>query len=234
MSIRRRSKSITVNGLILTVWESSWDSSMAMSAIEAEARTAREKANGTGDPEFFYFWEKIYPTLAALSTGDVPSPEEAFKMDPYELDHWFEAAREVDPALLGDQVIEPEVVTFRDGSSITVLPDYLPSVLMRLHRLESEVEAGTPMNDVSAETFRILFYPRLAACSTGDVPGMDEARSEWPTSELDKWYNAARRVNPTLFLPLEEIALENRQKAEEAQKKRPRSRRKSQHSSVPS
>jgi hypothetical protein len=133
----------------------------------------------------------------------------------------------VDPDSFIDEHTEPETVIFRDGSTVTVYPAYLPSVLMRMHQLDQDAEQGPAEEAVSAVTFRVLYYPKLAGCSTGAVPTLEQARSEWPTAELDRWYGAARRVNPQLFLPLEEIALANQARIEQAQKKRPRSRSKS-------
>jgi len=226
MPIRRRQRTFQLSqGSKLVVWESSWDISMARTAMEEEARNQKAKLNGQGNPELSYFHEMIYAPLAACSTGDVPTVEQAFQLAAADLDDWFEGAREVNGEWFDSTKAEPETVEFRDGSKITIVPAYTPSVLMKLHRLESEAEKGPPADSVSAETFRLLYYPRLAACSIGDVPTREEARSEWPTSELDKWYQATRRVNPRLFLPLEELALQN-QEATLAEEKKRKPRRK--------
>ena len=228
MAIKRRQKPFDLAGSSLTVWESSWDISMARTAMEEDARAQKAKLNGSGDPDFLFFFEAIYAPLAACSTGDVPTVEQAYQLPPDAWDRWYETARAVDPDTFGDEVIEPETVELRDGSKITILPSYLPSVQMQLQRLERLAnEAQAEGESVSTVTFRLLYYPRLAACSTGDVPSMDEARSEWPTAELDRWYQAARRTNPRLFLPLEEIALQNQEAAEAQQKKKDKRRRKS-------
>ena len=237
MAIKRRSKPFTLSTGSLTVWESSWDISMARSALEEEARTQRKKCqeqlkeqfDGSPEAQLLYFQEMIYAPLAACSTGEVPDVEQAFQLPPADLDGWFNATREVDPESFGDENAEPETVTFRDGSQITILPAYLPSVLMKLHQLETAAEQTPeqPAESIATVTFRVLYYPRLAACSIGDVPSMEDARTEWPTSELDKWYGATRRVNPRLFLPLEEIALQNKEAAEQQQKKKDRRPRKS-------
>lgn len=222
MTLQRRQKALPLStGVVLTVWESSWETSMVRSAMEADARKRK------GEPEQLYFHEKIYAPLAACSTGEIPSVEQAFQLPAEDLNAWFEAAREVDPESYTDERSEPETVTFRDGSTLTVWPAYLPSVLMKLHRLDAEASQGPADEAVTAVTFRVLYYPKLAACSTGDVPTLEQARCEWPVSELDRWYQTARRVNPQLFLPLEELALANQAKQEQAQKKRPRSRSRS-------
>lgn len=227
MAIQRRQKSFTLAGSSLIVWEASWETSMAQSAMETEARTLKEKLSGSPDPDRLYFHEFIYAPLAAASTGEVPTLDQAFELPSSELDAWYEVVREVDPENYGEERTVPETVTFRDGSTLTILPAYLPSVMMRLHRLEREAEALPASESVTTETFRQIYWPRLAACSIGDLPTMEEARTQWPTSELDKWYQAARRVNPQLFLPLEEIALANKARAEQAQKKSKRSRSRS-------
>lgn len=222
MAIQRRQKPLTLSqGQALVVWEPNWENAMARSAIETEAR----KADGT--PELLYFQEFIYAPLAACSSGDVPTVEQAFQLPAEDLDAWFEAARDLDPESYTGEHVEPETVVFRDGSTITVLPAYLPSVLRKQHRLESEAGMVPEDEPVTTVTFRVLYYPKLAGCSTGDVPTLEQARLEWPASELDRWYQAVKRVNPQIFLPLEELALQNKAKAEQAQKKRPRSRSRS-------
>lgn len=231
MTIKRKHQQIRLaKGVTLDLYEANWDASMELRAIEAQAREARASLNGQGEPELLYFHERIFAPLAACSTGDVPAVEQAFQLPPAVLDAWFEAARTVNPDWFESPGAEPETVTFRDGSKITVVPAQVPSVLMKLHRMESEAAQGRPAESVSTETFRMLYYPRLAACSTGDVPTAVQARVEWPASELDRWYQAARRVNPQLFLPLEEIALQNQQAAQASEKKRKRSRGKSSSS----
>jgi hypothetical protein len=230
VTLTRRHQPLLLQGLSLVIWESSWETSMARSAMEVEARKQREALSDPKDPavlDLLFFQEKIYATLAACSTGDVPTVEQAYQLPPDVWDAWFEAARAVDPDSFIDERAEPETVTFRDGSSVTVHPAYLPSAMMKVYQLDQEAEQGPADEAVSAVTFRVLYYPKLAGCSTGDVPTLEQARSEWPTVELDRWYAAARRVNPELFLPLEELALANQQKAEQAQKKRPRSRSRS-------
>lgn len=235
MAIQRRHQPFELLGRSLVVWESSWETSMARSAMEAEARAQRskleeelkDKYSSSPEAQLLFFHEFIYAPLAAASTGDVPSVDQAFQLPAQALDAWFEAARMVDPESFSDEHTEPETVTFRDGSQITIVPAYLPSVLLKQHQLETAAEQGDPEDTVSMVTFRLLYYPRLAACSTGDVPSMEEARTQWPASELNAWYQAAKRVNPKLFLPLEELALANQAKAAEDQKKRTRSRSRS-------
>jgi hypothetical protein len=167
---------------------------MARNAIEAEARQQKAKLNGQGDTELLYFHEMIYAPLAACSVGEVPDVGQAFQFSPEDLDGWFETVRAVNPDWFEVSPLDLETVELRDGSQITVVAADRPSVLMKLHRLEGEAEKGPRADSVSAETFRLLYYPRLAACSLGDVPTLEEARSEWPTSELDKWYQAWRRL----------------------------------------
>jgi hypothetical protein len=231
MAIQRRQKLITLSrGLVLTVWESSWEISMARTALEEDAR--KKSTNKQGElSDQLYFQKLIYAPLAACSTGDVPSMEQAFQLPAEDLDAWFEAAREVDPESYTDEHVEPETVVFRDDSRITVLPDYLPSVLMKQRRLDAAANLGPADEAVTAVTFRVLYYPRLAACSIGDVPTMEEARTQWPTAELEKWYQAVKRVNPQLFLPLEEMALANQAKAQQKEKKKERSRSRSRSTS---
>jgi hypothetical protein len=200
--------------------------SMDRSEIEEQARAEKAKANGNGDPALFFFWEEIYAGLAACSTGDVPDVNKAYQLlqdHPEQIDAWYQLARGVtgwyEPGELTEQA-----VALSDGTSITCL-SMRPSVSMRRFRLDLEVEKQEPLPNARKEVFRLIYYPKLAGCSIGNVPSMDEARSQWGEDELQGWYDAARVVIPEWFLSLEELAQRNQTRADEAHKKKSRPRR---------
>ncbi len=115
-----------------------------------------------------------------------------------------------------------ETVVFRDGSTLTGteatwLEDArmleLEEVAKLANKPELEAAFGQPTasdeDEVSAfgkltpeqrkiQYFRLNVYPKLAGCSTGDVPDMETA-GKMPSSELNKWYRAAHRCNPDWF-----------------------------------
>jgi hypothetical protein len=216
---RRQSSYIFADGKQITTWQASWDITMARREIEEQARARRLELNGSGDATFLYFWEKIYAPLAACSTGDIPDVQRAFELADAELDGWFLANREVNPDWYDPDEFRDQTITLSDGSQITVWSKR-PSVLLRRYRLDQEAEKQPALDNIRKEVFRLTYYPKLAGCSTGDVPGMEEARSQWGEDDLQAWYDAARWAIPEWFLPLEEIAERNRQEAEEAEKKR--------------
>jgi hypothetical protein len=167
----------------------------------------------------FYFQEMIFASLAACSTGDVPDLQKAFELSPADLDQWWFSAREVNPNWYDNDELKEKTITLRDNTQITVFSKR-PSVLLRRFRLEVETEKQPALDNVRKEVFRITYYPKLAGCSIGAVPAMEEARTQWSEDDLQAWYDAALEVIPEWFLPLEEIVEQNRQRAEESEKKR--------------
>jgi len=96
-----------------------------------------------------------------------------------------------------------EVVTFRDGTELTVTEATWGSTLM-LQELEEQARVD-PLPDPKDNAFQAAIWPKLRACSSGTVPSFEEALM-MPATELDKWYNAAKQVNPDWFLALDAIA----------------------------
>lgn len=152
-----------------------------------------------------YFREKIYPVLFAPSSGDVPALEEAYAMldkNSQDLDRWYMAVQRINPGWFVDVLHRPEEeVTFRDESKLVIHDGNVPTYMMRIRDLE-EIEADSA--DLNTHVFRSVFYPKLAAAATGDVPDVESARL-MPTIELNKWYEAVGRVNPQWFKPLEDL-----------------------------
>lgn len=101
--------------------------------------------------------------------------------------------------------LKREVVEFRDGTKLTVTEANW-AISMRLQELEEQA-VKSPLEDVSQQTFNLVIYPKLAACSSGDVPSLQEAL-EMPSTELDKWYFAVKRLNSDWFVTLEQASKE--------------------------
>lgn len=207
------------NGKTITITEENWAISMTLSE---ERRKAIEKP--LEDGRLQYFREEIYPLLSAPASGDVPSLEAAYAMvedAPAELDEWYEAVQRINPNWFQWlQHHDTEKVVFSDESSLYVTDGNVPSGFMKIRDLEN----STPLNDedTRAQIFRMVFYPKLAACSIGDVPSVIEARDAMPTDELNKWYEAVCRVNPHWFKALQDLQVESEAETLKKKRRRPR------------
>lgn len=65
------------------------------------------------------------------------------------------------------------------------------------------------------QLFRMGIYPKMAACSTGDIPSLEEAFENMPSSETNKWWVAAKNCNPLwfeIFESIEKMSEENLKK----------------------
>lgn len=110
--------------------------------------------------------------------------------------------------------LNQEVVKFRDGTELTVTEANW-AVSIKLQELEEQANKNPP-EDAKLRAFSLALYPKLLACSSGIVPSMEEAL-EMPSTELDKWYFAVKRINPDWFTALDEAeakeaALEKKEK----------------------
>jgi hypothetical protein len=228
MAVQRLHKPFTFqDGSQIEIWKPSWDMSMDRSEIEDQARAAKTQANGSGDPMLFFFWEEIYAGLAACSTGDVPDVHKAYQLlqdHPEDIDAWFQLARGVTGWYESGELTE-QLVQVNDSTSIKCL-SMRPSVVMRRYALDLEVDKQEPLPNIRKEVFRVTYYPKLAGCSVGDVPSMDEARAGWGEDDLQLWYDGAKAVIPEWFLSLEELAQQNQRRAEVISKKKSRPRKK--------
>jgi hypothetical protein len=124
--------------------------------------------------------------------------------------------------------LKKEVVTFRDGSKVTVCEENhtIANVLIDLENktnAELQAEGELAVKEKREPDFTkwgwSVLYNKMAACSTGDVPTLEESE-QWPSVEVDKWYAAARRINPQWFKPLDDL------KDAEVTKKKGRKRQK--------
>lgn len=191
--------------------------------LSEEQRKANDKP--LDDKRKQYFRAVIYPAMFAASEGDVPTTDEAYAMletSPADIDGWYKVVQQVNPEWFSYLNHNPsEEVVFSDGTKVLVSDGNVPTALMRLRDLEENAELH-PAETVIRHVFRSTFYPKLAACSSGDVPDEDTARS-MPTIETNKWYEAVNRVNPHWFKALHE--LKAAADAEELKKKRKRPRK---------
>jgi hypothetical protein len=195
------------DGRTLTVTQENWDISMRLADEQRKAL-----ADPLEDTRKQYFREKLYPVLFASSSGDVPSLDQAYAMldslqQEKDLNSWYRAVQDVNPdwfTYLNHN--DDEVVKFSDGSKLTVHDGNTPAGIMRIRDLE-EAATQSPIDDLNKQVFRATFYPKLAACSTGDVPDEEAART-MPTVETNKWYEAVNRVNPHWFAALHELKAE--------------------------
>jgi hypothetical protein len=231
--MERARKEITLtDGRKLLVEESTWESAGKRSAMEENARAEKAKLNGSGDPVRFYFIETFYAYMVSCSTGSsLPDVFDALSLPDQDLDSWFEAVVEVNPDsfLQVDRSAESEVV-FRDGSSFRIVSAYRPSVALRRVRLEEEALQKEADRDNPKDIFSVYLYPILAACSIGETPSPDEIRSTWPETEIYKWRDAVKEINPQWFNTSEEEADRTLAQSQETQKKRGKSRKRSRPS----
>jgi hypothetical protein len=175
------------------------------------------------DKRLQYFREEIYPLLFSPASGDVPSLEDAYAMigtAPDDLDEWYRAVQRLNPGWFQWlQHHDSELVKFEDNTSLIVLDGNVPSGFMKIRDLESSIPSND--EDTKAQIFRLVFYPKLAACSTGGVPSVEEARS-MPTDQLNLWYEAVNRVNPHWFKALQDLQAESEAETIKKKRRRPR------------
>jgi hypothetical protein len=228
--IQRAQKPFTfTDGREIVVQEANWDIAATRDQIRETALADKAKLNGSGDPELLYFHEVYYSYLASCSTGNVPDLHAAFGLAPVDLDGWYQVVMDVNPRwfTVTDQSIQ-EPIEFQDGLTLIIVSAYRPSAVMKRLHLELEAERADPGH---LDVFAWYIYPRLAGCTEGDLPAASELRTQWPETEIYKWTDAARRINPHWFGSPQDA--ESRLQAETltAEKKSARRPRKSSSSS---
>jgi len=178
--------------LVVHEADASYDARMAL--LVNEANTADHN-----DKNFLFFWRTYYPILAACANGQIPTPAEAYALPADVLDEWYLTVWELNQDILGaTKEARSRVVEFRDGSSLTAHETLdLPSFTLRIVALENEAlnRENVPASEVS---FRTYVYPRVAGCSSGNVPSVEEA-IKYPRAELAKWSAIVMDLNPKLF-----------------------------------
>jgi hypothetical protein len=193
------------DGRVITITQENWEIGTRLSVLRQNA-----KEQLTGDARVDYFRQNFWPLLSAGASGQMPTVDEAYAMletDPEQIDDWYKFTQSVSPDwFVIKHHNDPKDVVFTDGSKLTVIDANIPSVIMKLFDLEAEANAN-PHTDLNKQVFRMSFYVRMKACSIGNVPTEDEART-WRSSETDKWYQAVNQVNPHFFEQL--IALQEK------------------------
>lgn len=207
------------DGRKITVCEADATFDARMAQIVAQANEAGEE-----DSAFLFFYRTFYPVLGACSRGDVPGPQEAYKLPDEKLDEWYRAAWKLNPDILGEfkKQGRREILEFRDGKKIVVCETQdLPSFVMRMIRLEvEEIER----KDVPSEekSFREYIYPKIAGCTDGkDIPSVAEAIG-YPRAEIAKWSAVALELNPNWFQAIYDEAERLSQEKDKVKKKRSR------------
>lgn len=71
------------------------------------------------------------------------------------------------------------------------------SLLITEAEKEGQEEKGTEGNYVYY--VRTLLYPSLIACTTGNLPTVEEFMNNIPTLDSTKWIDVARKLNPQWF-----------------------------------
>lgn len=205
----------------ITVSENDFDITRRLNRLTKEAREMVSEDAEHERSAWLYFQRDLYPILVAPASGDVPTLQEAFGMPRDELDLWYLAVWRLNPEWFTrsfEEESKTETVTFRDGSKVKLVEECgLPSIVLRLLELEDDALLD-PSDDADQQIFRLSFYPKMVACvADGDIPSADELR-KWPSTESNKWYEAAKRVNPDWFLSLDAISEEAQRAADERAK----------------
>jgi hypothetical protein len=221
--IQREKKTFQLSdGRKIEVHEASWDIAAARSAQEEQARAKRLKLNGSGDSYSLYFEENFYSILSSHSTGEIPLLEEAIGLPAEDVDGWFLEIVRVNKESFIEADREAEGrAEFRDGTIFRIVSAYRPSVTMRRFKLEEEALSKEEDRDHPKDVFSVYLYPILASCSIGEIPSSSDVR-DWPESEIYKWRDAVKAINPQWFGDPGTI-----QTAESNEKKSGRSRKRS-------
>lgn len=115
-----------------------------------------------------------------------------------------------------------EEVRFRDGTTLVVSEEnWLTGVkLLRLQKAAKDSEKR--YDDLEREYFRLFTYPRLLAAVIEGTPPPEEEAIMMPASELGKWYDPVKKLNPHWFGSSEE---DDDKKDDPKEKKRRRNRK---------
>jgi len=73
------------------------------------------------------------------------------------------------------------------------------TLAMKLRESELVLNASeNPVEDKYQQVVRLVFYPAMVACSTGDVPNEDEFQN-MPVGDIEKWYELVFELNPSIL-----------------------------------
>lgn len=231
--MQRKSTDYTFkHGATITIQEANWHISMTRRAMEDEVRAERERLGKDGETLLMYFKESIYPIISACSFGEVPSAEMVLEtlLDNGDLDSWYKTVQVINPHWFTRVLDDGFAIVIVNGVELKIISSTLPSVLLKLRAIELEQDTKVIENEsVMDAALRILYYPKMAACTVGNVPSIEETY-DMPEVELNNWYEVCSRLNPILFAPLERLAEMNQAESESAQKKTKKPRKRSSSS----
>ena len=199
------------DGREITISENDWGMSRKLNRLHDEMEAEIKIADGSTGPmtALESFKISFYPMMAAVVIGEpVMSPEDAFSLPHTDLDNWYMAVWRQNAEWFDDPAPKDfgsELVTLRDGSVVQLAESKgRPSFVLRVAHLE-EIGMEHPKEDPEERLFQQVFYPKMAGCIVGDPPEENEMRS-WPTAEINKVYEAAKRMNPSWFFVLDAIS----------------------------
>ncbi len=212
----------TATGRKITIAETDWDYTFRFEETQKSLEQIVKDAN-LGHA-FEFFCANYYSAMASCVIGNPPSAQEAFALPHKVLDEWYLAVWELNEDLINEpfpRKIEKEEIKFRDGKSVTVYASNgLPSFVLRLIELEDYAFTHPLEDDPKGQIFNSVFYPKMAACCNGSkVPDARVVRG-WPRSEIYKWMEASRRLNPTWYMEPEQIVAETKTIKEKKTRKR--------------
>lgn len=87
---------------------------------------------------------------------------------------------------------------FRDGSCL-VLSESNWHISGVLDKLQAEAREKPPLDDSTAQNFRVSIYPVLVACVIDGKAPTEEECMLMPDTEILRWYNAVKEINPHWF-----------------------------------
>jgi hypothetical protein len=202
MQIQTKSISLA-DGRSILVCEADGNFDPRLAQMEANAKKLE-----SDDKTLIYFAMYFYPVLYACTKGEAPSLEDAYAMAPADLDGWYQTVAELNPEIIKlKDPAESRICAFRDDTQLTVhRTNDLPSYMLKLFKYEQTAQDNPPT--VADEIpFRIMIYPKLAACSSGEIPSVDDA-IKYPRTELSKWMDLAVELNRDWFLSIIDAAAE--------------------------
>lgn len=127
--------------------------------------------------------------------------------------------------------LRSKIVEFKSGGKVIGKVTVRQATLLDDQRLDDMERAAIEQNEVELkalgektispeqfklQSFRVNLYPKMAACSSGDIPTAEEMLFEMPTSESSKLWQAAIDLNPEWFEIFAEI---EKMSADELKKK---------------
>jgi hypothetical protein len=223
MQLRKKEVILDATGARkIVVSEAGWDYTFRFDATDKEIQQKLRDPNH--NDVFKFFCTNYYSLIASCAEGEVPTAEEAFALPRLYLDNWYLTVWELNEEIIGSPCIkelESEKVTFKDGEYLYVFRSSgLPSFVLKMVELETYAVQHPVENDPQGQMFCSIFYPKMAgACNGSVVPNALTVRN-WPRSEIAKWLDASRRLNPEWYAVSEETQKEKVSQTKKKARKR--------------